>query len=367
MECTVISTVEGWTRHRKEINGLLSSTNNRTPHSTSQWLVTWWRAFGGEHSLRVGLFWDAGQLVGYAPLMLSREKVFGIHYRQLCFLGEGLSDYADIFCLNDDLQIKHKIIRIILTEWEWEWDRIYLTNIREGSNTITAFEAQQAHYAIDVESHTRCLFMQLSDTSFNQFYKSLNKNRRNEFQKIKQKLDAPATSWSLQFNPSVSPDKLLEVFGDLHTARAVHKGFFVFYQDERFRHFFLDLFATPQDDFELLWTTITHDGSVISYMLGFVMNKVYFQWNIGFSENYKMFSPNKVHHLFLIEECFKRGYKEFDFMRGDSKYKFDWTKSFRRNYRVRILKKGKLLGKLFYLRSLAWKMKSRAASGFRFN
>jgi hypothetical protein len=58
---------------------------------TWEWLSSWWRFEGSNHSLYVLAIEDAGgTLVGVAPLMLSRRRALGFtRIREVGFLGTG--------------------------------------------------------------------------------------------------------------------------------------------------------------------------------------------------------------------------------------------------------------------------------------
>jgi CelD/BcsL family acetyltransferase involved in cellulose biosynthesis len=106
-----------------------------------------------------------------------------------------------------------------------------------------------------------------------------------------------------------------------------------------FREFFVELMQSRRKDIEVLCSTLRHEHRLMSYTLGFVHRGVYYHWNIGFDAAYEAIAPNKLHHQFLIEECFRRHYLEFDFMRGEYEYKYKWTDAFRENYGIRFLRR----------------------------
>lgn len=350
IRCEMITRLPDWITRWDQITELVHTSGVSTPHTTMFWLVTWWKSFGNEHKLQVGLFWEGSQLIGYAPLMLSHCRSVGIPYSLLHFVGEGYSDYADIVSRDDDINIKNEMIDLILAGWEW--DELSLINIPENSNTHSVFRKHvgMKYYQL-IRSNTRCLYIDLRGKTFKEFYKSLSRNHRRELQKRKHKLDALG-AWLLEFNSDVSPDVLFEQFRRLNTGRADEKGWVPIYEDPTFRTFFCSLLNDCASDMEVVYSTLQCNGALLSYALGFVANNVYYHWNIGFDREFGFVSPNKLHHQFLIEECFKRGYDEFDFMRGDSEYKFKWTQIFRRNLHVRLLKKGGLRGAGNYLRML---------------
>ena len=334
----IITRLSDWLAHREEITELLSTSTVSNPHTTMSWLTTWWTAFGDAHELQIGLFWDdRGQLVGYAPLMLSRYRFLGVPYRLLHFVGEGLSDYADIFSRADDNDIKTEMVRILLAEWNW--DDLLLMNVRENSSTLMVLkQVAGAERYLSIRPNTRCLYIDLRGTTFRQYYKALSRNHRRELQKRKHKLDALG-SWSLEFNPQTDSAGLFERFRSIHTWRAREQEWISLYEDSGFRQFFCALLDESGSDLKILYSTLECGETLLAYSLGFVADSVYYHWNIGFNGEYDYVSPGKLHHQFLIEECFQRGYDEFNFMRGDAEYKYKWTQSFRQNFRVRLLRR----------------------------
>jgi len=72
---------------------LLAAYPLATTFSTPEWLIPWWRGFGGDHEVLVlGLF-DGPRLVGLAPLSLTRIRVGkAIPMRLLRLMGDGSQD-----------------------------------------------------------------------------------------------------------------------------------------------------------------------------------------------------------------------------------------------------------------------------------
>lgn len=63
-----------------------------TPFQSPAWLSAWWRHYGRPGTLRLAVVRRDGQLVGLAPLQLSRRLGVAV----LAPLGEGLSDWTDV-------------------------------------------------------------------------------------------------------------------------------------------------------------------------------------------------------------------------------------------------------------------------------
>ena len=333
----IINNVSTWERRRAEIDDLLSTTTLSTPHSTTAWHRAWWEAFGGNRSLCIGLYWQNDQLVGYAPLMLAHERFCGISRRVLRFLGDGISDYADLFSRNDRADVTQAMVDDIVDSWSWE--ELQLANVRGGSATIAAFQQKQSpRYFSRVAPIDRCLYIDLRDRTFEQYYRTLSRNHRRELQKRRHKLDALGT-WSVRFESDAPVATLFDEFRSLHTARSEAMGWSSLYDLAGFREFFASLMQSEPEDLEVLCSTLRHEQRLMSYTLGFLARGVYYHWNIGFDPAYEAIAPNKLHHQFLIEECFRRRCVAFDFMRGAYEYKFKWTDTVSENYGVRLLKR----------------------------
>lgn len=331
----IISDAGEWARHRPSIEQLLRTCHLVTPHSSTSWLSDWWGSYGSGHELRVGLFWRDTLLVGYAPLMVSRETFLGVPGRVMRFVGDGISDYADLFSRDDDPVVKAQMVDAILRDWRW--DELNLANVREGSTTIAAFEQlRSSRYFVRVRADEVCPYIDLRGVSFEQYYRGLSRNHRRELQKRRHKLDALGT-WTLDFNRG--RPALFDAFRRLHSSRSASMGWSSVYDLPGFREHFTRMMEHQDPDFEVLCSTLYAGSALISYTLGFVRDRVYHHWNIGFDQAYEDIAPNKLHHQFLIEECFRRGYVEFDFMRGGYEYKFKWTDTARRNYGIRLLKR----------------------------
>jgi CelD/BcsL family acetyltransferase involved in cellulose biosynthesis len=68
------------------------------------------------------------------------------------------------------------------------------------------------------------------------------------------------------------------------------------------------------------------------------MNNRFEAWRTGFDLSYFEVSVGKLMLMFLLEDCFRRGYKEADFLRGDEGYKEHWQPRHRHFYtKIRVI------------------------------
>src|SRR5688572_18154453 len=91
----VIDDVREFDRLRGEWNGLLEASAAATPFLTWSWLRSWWTHFGGAATLRLLVVRDRGELIGLAPMMLSRRGLQQSPALEFLGLGGAGSDYLD--------------------------------------------------------------------------------------------------------------------------------------------------------------------------------------------------------------------------------------------------------------------------------
>lgn len=75
-------------------------------------------------------------------------------------------------------------------------------------------------------------------------------------------------------------------------------------------------------------------GQVIAVLYGFLYRDRFFYYQIAHEPLYCKLSPGSVFLYKVIEECCNLGVKEFNFLQGNERYKWHWTKSSRTLYTV---------------------------------
>ena len=79
----VVSDLDGLLRLQPAWDELLEDADLDHPFLSHEWVRTWWECFGAGRELQVLLVKDGGRLVGIAPLMRSRERMYGLQVRRL--------------------------------------------------------------------------------------------------------------------------------------------------------------------------------------------------------------------------------------------------------------------------------------------
>jgi CelD/BcsL family acetyltransferase involved in cellulose biosynthesis len=350
-------------RYEKEIEELYNNCNVDNPHISFDWIMNWWKVYGYKYDPFIILIWDNDSLLGFAPLMHLKSKLNGVfNYTKIEFIGTGLSDFSDIITIKNDKKVKEDLLNYLIKENIW--DEISLINIPFNSNTISLFNAfyNNTNIRLYRRVNTKVLCIDLLQNTWEEYYKGLSKNHRRELKKRFNKINKGG-NWKCEFNPACESNELFSIFQVLNSGRSKQKGWISPFDDPDFHKFFLKFIAAKSYHFETLFSILTYEGMPISYTLGFVNKNIYYHWSIGFDLSYADYSPNKIHHQLLIEECFNRGYAEFNFMRGESGYKFLWTKKYTENNYVVIYNmiglKGLITRTVLFLKRLKKILKSK--------
>jgi hypothetical protein len=75
---------------------------------------------------------------------------------------------------------------------------------------------------------------------------------------------------------------------------------------------------------------------IVATLLGFEHHQRFYYYLGGFDPEFSRLSPGSVIIAHAIEDAIRRGVHEFDFLRGDERYKYRWGARDRFNYRRQI-------------------------------
>ncbi len=116
-------------------NSLLSSTRTKNPFLTHEWMSSWWEVFGEGLEMRVLVAEEDGRVVGIAPFYAETARVApGIQIRQLSLMGdkEVGSDFLDLIVHRDREGDVIPAMMSYLCETP-DWRRLSLRGVAEDS------------------------------------------------------------------------------------------------------------------------------------------------------------------------------------------------------------------------------------------
>ena len=137
VEC--VRTLDALRAEAPHWDALLQRCPHRELYLTYSWTERWCTYFGGS-GLRILLVKDDDQLVGIAPLMLTRERARGLSIRKLGFLLNGCSVRSDFIIPREWSRECFSALVRYFRRTCGEWDVISLKGVAERSGTPVALQ-----------------------------------------------------------------------------------------------------------------------------------------------------------------------------------------------------------------------------------
>ena len=122
-------------------DSLAQEANLEYPFLTFAWVRTWWECFGAGNQLYIIAAKSNDRIVGIAPLMRSRRKIYGIGLRSLEFIANVHTPRFDFLIAPALLRKVHGAIWEHLRKVQPLWDVIILCQLPEGSSTLDEISA----------------------------------------------------------------------------------------------------------------------------------------------------------------------------------------------------------------------------------
>lgn len=302
----------------EEWNALLARSRSRLIFLTREWLQTWWNVYHpGELWVLVGRDED-GTLAGIAPWFISTQDGM----RTVCAVGcVDVTDYLDVLVAQDQEEAFLTALADYVAASADHFDQIVLCNIPQASPTLARLPELLAQHGFEVELTRQevCPIIALPATWDEYLAASLNKKQRHELRR-KLRRAGDDVDWYV-VGPQHDLAAELDRFLNLMAASSPYKAEFL--ADERNTAFFKQItprlmalgylqlsFLTIGEELAAAYLNFDYDGAIMVYNSGQDV------------ERFGAFSPGIVLLANLIRDAIERGYKTFDFLRGNETYKY---------------------------------------------
>lgn len=324
-----------------------SGTNNI--FTSWEWCSLWWKHYGKNQKLLVLVIKDGAEIIGIAPLMVSKGNYSTLWRPVVSFWGGELADYMDFLILRDNKEVISVIINFFMKHDDW--GMIDFKRIPESSPNLIPIRECAAGLKYPYNFRVSCVSPIVKiKKDWDDYYKSISKGLRQDirtgYNKFKLTGDIEFETYNIP-----SPKALLDDLFELHRKRQDYKLGQSLFELQDNLGFFYDLaFAFSRigwADISVLKTT----NRIVSAVFALKYKGIFYYWIPVFAPEFIKYSPGKIHIHALLKNCFEQNYEIFDFMRGDEEYKFKWANHISNNYEFKIYSNG-LYRKLDALRSL---------------
>jgi CelD/BcsL family acetyltransferase involved in cellulose biosynthesis len=323
----VYATREDLEHLRPEWEALLTAFPQATVFSSWEWLVPWWRAFGQKDRLQVLAARDAdSKLVGLAPLLLTRERLFGAEFRVLRLLGDGTHDSDNLdFPVHPDRQAE-----FCAAFFDWlaqparEWDICQFRTMPASSPVGNFLLSRLESSGWTVFSSTRPqTVIELPDT-WEAYTKRLSSKERGKigirFRKLEKKyrLDIRRCSES-------ELDAALAALYELHARHWQLRGLpGTLHAPER-RQFYRELAQLLLKRKLLEFWLLAVDDKIVATQFGLRHSDTVFSLQEGFDPAYASDSVGYVLRSQVLRRLIAEGVRRYDFLGGTDESKLRWA------------------------------------------
>jgi CelD/BcsL family acetyltransferase involved in cellulose biosynthesis len=300
-----------------------------TPFQAPEWLLPWWRYFGGE-GLRTFTLRRAGRLVGLAPCFVHTEPTTGS--RQITLLGNGISDHLDLLLEPDHAPDGAALLLQHLAGDIRTWEACDFRDLPAESPLLAAPTPVGVLDEVTPEEPCPTLTLPRSADPLHAavpapLLRKLDYCRRRAG-RLGTVTIGPAERGSLERD--------FEWLLRLHRSRWATRGAAGVLDDDRVVCFHRDAMRRFLARGWLRLHTLRLGEQAVAACYGFLARERAYYYLGGFAPAFARLSPGHLVLLHALEEALREGARELDFLRGREAYKYAWGARDRPQYRRRL-------------------------------
>jgi len=263
--------------------------------------------------------WEAGNLLGLAPLFLTSDAD---SRRTLHFLGsEEISDYLDFIAKPHDMQLFiHSLLAYLNQNDVEKIDGLSLVNIPQDSPALNALEtgAEELGWSVQIEKAYHTPVIKLAE-NWDNYLSGIDKKQRHEIRRKLRRVEDEAGRIAWYYvKDRQNLQNEIEAFFKLMELDDQKKEFLSPVMQEQM--YAILSWAFDEGFLQLSFLEINGEKAAV-YCCFDYKNRVYV-YNSGFNIAFSSFSPGWVLLSYLIQHAILNKKSHFDFMRGDEAYKY---------------------------------------------
>lgn len=329
LEISEVTSAEGLSALRDEWQALYERSPVPTPFQTWEWLSTWWQHYP-QGKLWILIAREAGRLCAILPLVIA--SYYGLPLRRVRFMGAPLSDYQEMLALPECADACRDAFFAHIRKESRRWDLLDLADVREESPFATGRAVSGLH--IEVHHHRLCPHIPLAE-NWEKFSVQLGKNLRANVGRRRRQL---ARDFALEFDTATAenlPQAMEELFA-LHNTRWRKRALRGALEGETKQRFHHELAQKLLRRGQLRLHRLRLDGKTRAAFYCFQSSGRVYYYLSGFDEAIGKYSPGMVLMAQAVTDAMQSGAREFDLLRGDETYKYEWKARNRQTLRLII-------------------------------
>lgn len=300
-------------------NNLLARNEDyNIPYLTHGWFSTAYEYLDKDKELSVLLIKDENQVIGIAPLLLSREKLLGFPIKRIGFVKNANTPYQD-FILTEKKEECFRLILQYLKRNSWPWCIVELHEMRDRSENLKILQklCDSNNFFFNKTPQSYSWYLS-TNSSWEEGLGKIKPKVRKEFRRKIKRLEGLG-QLNIQVVTEIADIKRhLEVYLDFHARTWKGRE-----SNPEFYFKIAEYFAKKSN---LLLYALLLNNQPIAYLYSIKSYKTLFGLKTTYNPSYYAFSPGIALFYQSIEKMFHdRDIVEFDIGRGDERFKSEWT------------------------------------------
>jgi len=316
MEVKVFNTFDS--KELQETWECLYEKSECTPQSSFHWNYCWWEAYKSDNkNLEIITVVDNFTIIAILPMFIEAKYSL----KKLKFIGDGLTDYADIiFDCNYEMNITFDIIDAYL-KINKKWDIILWNQINDRSSLyfLLANKYRKRKFIIS------CPTIIFTSNNWDDYISLLGKSQRKNIKKRLKKFQNDFSEFEIckYSKNNISENTVNEVI-KIHSSRNEIRNQKSKFSVESGNLFYRKACVSMLNSDNAYLYVLKVNNTVFSYAFILKGKNISYNWNSSFNPTYYDYSPGTVMESFVIQDLLKSGTSNYDFMRGGYDYKKRW-------------------------------------------
>jgi CelD/BcsL family acetyltransferase involved in cellulose biosynthesis len=338
-QATWIATAEDFESLRGDWTELFEAAASRCAFLSFEWMFTWWKHWGKGRALAiVAVQDDQGRLVGLAPFSIARVFPAALGARRLSFLADAHvgSDYLGILARPGWEQAVLDAIATAVWARRSEWDYIELGDAEDGPLLASLCARLEAMgMSVHKTPASVCRYIALP-ASFDAYLAGISINLRSNYRRRWRVLQRMGPADIVAVSDPAGLERHFPELLRLHRMR--------FQQREQESAFTRS--GVPAFHEEVLgelaargWARLfllQASGQTVAALYGFSIGKTFQFYQCGMHPGWLNLGVGQLVVGSSIQEAIRTGHTEFDFLRGEERYKAQWAEPSRQTVTVRL-------------------------------
>ena len=302
------------------------------PFLSHEWVCAWWEAFGAGRELRVLLATAEGRIVGIAPLMLSRARMYGLELRCLQSIHNEHTPRADFLVASGHPEA-YEAIWAYLRRTTASWDVLLLAQLSAGAETLEQLPRLAARdgFRAGLWRSNGSPYLSLRE-SWDGYFARLDarhrRNLRNRLKRLNRLGEVALRSVSSLENGVGALEDGLRIEAAAWKGRA---GTAISSRPE-LRRFYTRLAQKSAERGWLRLQFLTVAGRPIAFGYFLRYERNIYLLKPGYDPAFAVYSPCNLLCYMVLREAFGSDVAEYDFLGDDDLWKRQWTGEVRLHY-----------------------------------